>query len=1299
MATILLAGAGAALGAGFGGTVLGLSGAVVGRAIGATVGRMIDQRVLGAGSEPVEMGRVERFRLMGASEGSPIPQLWGRVRVAGQVIWATRFNEVTTQSGGGKGAPQPRTTSYSYSVSLAVALCEGEITRVGRIWADGIEIAADDLDLRVYIGSKTQLPDPKIQAVEGAALAPAYRGIAYVVIEDLDLSAYGNRVPQFSFEVVRRAQGEAAAPEMDLPASVRAVCMIPGTGEYALATTAVHFGDGPGANRTANVNTASGLTDFATSLVQLREELPDVGFVSLIVSWFGDDLRCGLCEVRPKVEQTESDGTQMAWRVSGTTRLGAQVVPKVEGRSVYGGTPADASVIEAIRAIRDGGQEAMFYPFILMEQLDGNGRVDPYTGAADQPILPWRGRITLNAAPGRSGTADRTAAAAIEVQDFFGTAEVSDFGLSGTRVNYSGPSEWRYRRFILHYAYLCVAAGGVDAFCIGSEMRGLTQIRGAGDSFPAVAALRQLALDVRAVLGPATKISYAADWSEYFGYHSGNNVYFHLDPLWADASIDFIGIDNYAPLADWRDGEVHADAAWGAIHNVDYLKANIAGGEGFDWFYDSPEGEAAQQRKAITDGAYDEPWVYRVKDLKTWWQSTHHDRIEGVRNSASTAWIPQSKPFRFTEYGCAAIDKGANQPNRFLDLKSSESGLPRASNGRRDDLMQVQYLRAMREFWTDAANNPLSVLTGLPMLDVDRSYVWAWDARPFPTFPTNADLWSDSDNYERGHWMNGRATSQPLARVIADICQRSDVSRVDVRRAFGLVRGYSVSDIGSARSRLQALCLAHGIEAVERDGSLQFRKRDGLAASPVDPDRLVFTADMPGALETARAADAQTLGRVRITFVEAEGDFSVRTAEALFPDDTASIVSDSDMPMVLTGGEARDMAERWLAEARVARDSARFALPKSALSLGAGDVVQIGPLRYRIDRLEHGDAQVIEAVRVDPATYQPATDPQVTARPRLRFPLPTLPVFPVFLDLPLLTGIEAPFAPRIAVTASPWPGQVAIWSAPSDEGYVLNRLVEERAVIGVTESVLEPAQSGLWDRGPSLRVRVLSGGLSSATEFAVLNGANVAAIGNGVSDGWEVFQFASATLVAPSTYELSMRLRGQVGTDGLPAFGWPVGSTFVLINNALQPLDVALSARGLSRFYRIGSARSGYSHSNVVTRERAFDGIGLRPYSVAHLTAQGSSGQDMTLRWLRRTRIDGDSWQSSEVPMGEDREAYVVRVVQGATVLREAEVTTPGWVYTTALQSLDALGGPFQVSVAQVSNQFGPGPFRTLFFA
>ncbi|MFN3724240.1 MAG: hypothetical protein ACK4VZ_14465 [Paracoccaceae bacterium] len=378
MATILFAAAGAAIGAGFGGTVLGLSGAVIGRAVGATVGRAVDQRILGLGSDAVEVGRLDRLHVMGASEGAPIPKLWGRMRVPGHVIWASPFRE-TSRKSGGKGMPSPKTVQYSYSVSLAIALCEGKILGIGRIWADGNEISRGSLNISVYDGSEDQLPDPRIEAQFGHGQAPAYRGTAYVVLEELELSGYGNRVPQFSFEVMRRAQGPEAEQVADLQDVIKAVALIPGTGEYALATQKIRKEIRFGNIRAINVNTPSGDTDLVTSLTQLKQELPNCRAVSLVVSWFGSDLRCALCEIRPKVEQKDAEVDQFPWRAGGIGRMEAQEIARVDGRSIYGGTPADATVIDAIKFLRSLGQSVMFYPFLLMDQIEGNGLVDPYS--------------------------------------------------------------------------------------------------------------------------------------------------------------------------------------------------------------------------------------------------------------------------------------------------------------------------------------------------------------------------------------------------------------------------------------------------------------------------------------------------------------------------------------------------------------------------------------------------------------------------------------------------------------------------------------------------------------------------------------------------------------------------------------------------------------------------------------------------------------------------------------------------------------------------------------------------------
>lgn len=1296
MATIVLSAAGFAAGASVGGTVFGLSSAVIGRAFGATVGRVIDQRLLGSGSQAVETGRVERFRLTGASEGAPVPQVYGRMRLPGQVIWASRFEESSTTTGGGKGS-RGSTTSFSYSVSLAIALCEGEITRVGRIWADGIEVARDDLNLRLYTGSEGQMPDPKIEAVEGAGNAPSYRGTAYVVLENLPLDQFGNRVPQFTFEVIGAAGDTGIS---DLSTGIQAVALMPGTGEYALATTPVHYSDGLGQNRSANVNSPSGKTDFQTSVENLSEELPNCGSASLVVSWFGNDLRCGSCEISPKVEQRAQDGVGMAWNVSGISRAGASEIAKVDGRSIYGGTPADASVVEAVAELTASGKETVFYPFILMDQLDGNGLPDPWSGADDQPVLPWRGRITLSVAPGRAGSPDQGAQADAEVAAFFGQAAPGDFSVNGTVVSYNGPAEWSYRRFILHYAHLCAAAGGVAAFCIGSEMRGMTQIRGAA-GFPVVEALRQLAADVRLILGPETKIGYAADWTEYFGYQpqdGSGDVFFHLDPLWADGNIDFIGIDNYMPLADWRDGNAHADASWGTIYDLEYLKSNIAGGEGFDWYYASPQAEAAQIRTPITDGAHDEPWVYRYKDFKGWWGNQHHERIGGVRQATATGWVPGSKPIWFTELGCAAIDKGPNEPNKFLDTKSSESSLPKYSDGTRDELVQMQYLRAMFEFWSDPDNNPISNNYSGPMVDMGRAHVWAWDARPYPFFPNNIELWSDGENYARGHWINGRTAARALAAVVAEICLKSGVQDFDVSDLYGYVRGYSVIDPSTARAALQPLMLAYGFDAVERDGALIFRTRDGRAVADIESQNLAVSADLPGEAEAIRAPVAEIAGRVRLAYVDAEGDYETRAAEAVFPDESDVTTSNSELSLALIKSEARAITERWLAESRIARDTLRFALPPSQLGIGAGDVVRLGDGHasglYRLDQVEHTNMQLIEAVRVEPDVYRPSDGADEATR--VRAFAPAVPPYPVFLDLPLLTGDEAEHAPHLAVTSQPWPGRVAVYASNSGSGYEQNTIITAPATIGVTQSVLEARGPGVWDRGDPLRVKLSSGALAAASQGEVLNGANVAAIGDGSSDNWEIFQFAGATLVAPDTYDLTLRLRGQQGSDALIPQVWPEGSIFVLLDGVPGQIELAPSARNLARHYRIGPARRALDDPSYVEKIEAFSGIGLRPYSPAHLRiARGDTG-DLAVSWVRRTRIDGDSWVPVDVPLGEAIEQYLVRVIKDGAVLRETTTAAPQWSYSAAQQAADGATGALEIRVAQLSDRYGAGLFERI---
>ena len=131
-----------------------------------------------------------------------------------------------------------------------------------------------------------------------------------MVFENLDLTPFGNRIPQFNFEVFRRPAdglpGVPRSPALD----VRGVALVPGTGEYALATEPVHFKRGKGDSVVLNVHNDRGLPDLMASLDQLSAELPNAKSVSLVATWFGDDLRCDRCTLRPAVEQVEDEASR-----------------------------------------------------------------------------------------------------------------------------------------------------------------------------------------------------------------------------------------------------------------------------------------------------------------------------------------------------------------------------------------------------------------------------------------------------------------------------------------------------------------------------------------------------------------------------------------------------------------------------------------------------------------------------------------------------------------------------------------------------------------------------------------------------------------------------------------------------------------------------------------------------------------------------------------------------------------------------------------------------------------------------
>jgi hypothetical protein len=1332
--------------------------------------------------------RVEDVYLSGSSEGAPIRKLWGRMRLGGNVIWCSQFKEwIETRygfgqsTGGGKGGGGGgflTITSvdyvYHYNLSFAVAFCEGGVgTSLGRVWADGKELDLSLYTWRFYDGSDQQLPDAHIEAIEGAGNVPAYRGICYLLFENMVLDKFGNRMPQISAEIIRRP---IISDPDDLSNSLHSVCLIPGAGEFIYGSQVYKASDGYGNWNPQNANADDQRADLIISLDQLAganeppvppPPIPPLGLpwsgnpdpptggnwtastgalnaadaVSLVVTWFGTDLRAGNCQIVPKVETPAKETTPADWEVAGFTRAGyawfvwftpfgwglpilqrvpygspfsfpwphgtpAPVVSQIDpslldpngvGASVssgggwvpaLGGTPSDNTVVEAIAEIKRRGLRCVFYPFVMMDIPPGNGLPDPY-GGTQQAAFPWRGRITCYPAPGQPGTVDKTSVAETQVNAFFA----------------------QYNPFVLHYANLCVQAGGVDAFIIGSELVGLTRLRSsAGDGiYPAVQALKSLAAQVRAIVGPSCKIGYAADWSEYHSHRPSdgtNDLIFNMDPLWSDPNIDFIGIDNYLPISDWRDvgPNVDEDPVNGpfSIYDKSYLQANVEGGEYFAWYYASDADRATQTRTPITDGAYGKPWVYRNKDIRSWWLNAHYSRPGGVEDASQTSFVPGSKPIWFTEFGCPAIDKGPNQPNVFVDPKSSESNYPYFSNGSRDDVIQRAYLEATLSYWRDHA--PTS-LAGVKMVEPRNMFAWCWDARPFPDYPAKSATWRDAPNYELGHWLTGRASEIPLRWIPQELCAAVGLTDYDVSGltgAYSLVLGYAADGIVSPRDVLAGIEDAYQFDAFESGGKVVFSSRANVRILAIGSDDIAIEDAGDVGYSLTRAQETDLPGSLRLSFVDVYANYATGSASARKAVGNSDNVAQFSVAAVLEPAHASAIAQMPLQQAWAARESGEVKLPPSRIAIDPGDCIRLSvegvTLPMRVRSIDSGVLRTATLVGFDPSLSRAAAliGERRAAPPAQTHGVPIV----EFLDIPLLPNdASAPWAPRIAAYASPWSG-VSVYRN-NGAGWSLAAYVGGPSAIGELVSPLYAGPVDRWDDGNALNVKFYGAAQAlSLTDSQVLGGAGALAIKNAALSEWEILQFGTAQLVAANQYRLTHLLRGQLGSEGAMMNPFPAGARVVFLDaSMLGVLDLTSDQRNVTQTLLYGPSAYDKADPSYVGSDFAFKGIGLRPYSVSQIDGvRAPAAADVTFSWMRRTRFGGDNFDQPDVPLNEESESYDLEIMSDASVVRTVSgLTSPSWIYSAAQQAAD-FGAPqpaYTLNIYQNSASFGRGQVAT----
>lgn len=1204
--------------------------------VGGYVGGFIDRSIFGSKTRIHQEGtRLTDLMVQVSTYGKAVPIVYGLSRIAGNVIWSRPIEEhVTTStqsSGGGKGGGggvTTTTTTYSYTVSIAVAICEGPITEVVRVWADSKQLDLTQGNYTLYLGDEDQLPDTFMASFHPAGQMPAYRGMAYVVVKDFPLGDFGNRIPNFTFEVKRSVRLPG-----DLEDKITDLTIIPAAGEYVYDTVVQEKVTGQtdannnfiqaGKVEKINQHNLSAKADVLVSADDIETNLQNVAWVSVVVNWFADTLDPGAAVIRPAIE-FDGQGAMVQpdeWAVGSYTRATAhQILHFGDGTPTFGGTPTDKSVVRLCQELKSRGYNVMFYPQLQVDTIV------PFA-------KPWRGKITP------SSVADITA--------FFTSAE-------------------GYDAFIIHYANL--QAEGVylkdvvDAFMLGSEMVGLTQYMNPTGVFPAVIRLKNLAAAAKAVVGAGVKVLYGADWSEY---HSVNG-WFNLDPLWADANIDAVGVDCYFPLTpDLPQPQIDYQAIYDGWTS----------GEGWDYFYlDSVN------RTGLT--SYGGDPTYAWKNVRHWWTHAHTNP-----DASGTAWTPRMKPLWFTELGFPSVDGCSNQPNVFYDPSSSESFFPRASKGRVDYLAQRLALNASIDFLGDQnAEEPDLV----PL-----KFIWTWDARPFPFWPDLKTVWADSANWKTGHWINGKVGVSNLGQIVAELLKKVgyDTTMYDVTRLADIVQGYVITSRQTVRACLEQLASAYPFDCVESDGLLKFVRRGGISTVTIGKSELVQTGENGDALRLTRTQELDLPRQVDVIYLNRTQDYQSGTQSSQRQTVNAVDYTTVNLPIVLADQEAKTVADITLYNAWVQRVQYQFALPPKYAALEPTDIITVDNdgaeyvMRITTTRLARNGLQEMTAVAEDVSSYdfysppgesQPnITDPSSISATRLE--LLDLPAFPTD------AATDAYLRYGVVGTGGNWTGSAVYRSDDGGANYALMQSLTAQATIGSALNNVPAGTPHAWDDITTVDVLLVFGELQSVTDLAVLNGANACVFGD------EIIQFANATLLDANKYRLSRLLRGRLGTEWAVS-GHMAGERFVLLTNAVAREAMAPSGFGISKKYK--PVTVGATLANTDATDFAYTGKALKPYSPTHIQGVRDGSGNLTVGWIRRTRVGGDWRDGVDVPLSEESERYELDVMDGPAVKRTISgLTSPSASYTASQQVVDfgSTQASITINVYQLSAVVGRG--------
>lgn len=543
--------------------------------------------------------------------------------------------------------------------------------------------------------------------------------------------------------------------------------------------------------------------------------------------------------------------------------------------------------------------------------------------------------------------------------------------------------------------------------------------------------------------------------------------------------------------------------------------------------------------------------------------------------------------------------------------------------------------------------------------------------------------------------------STTLQALVEDLAERSgyDLADIDASALTQDVRGYTSGRVTSMRGILQQLRSVFPFDVIEDGYTMRFVPRGGSPVATLTDDDLAAReegqepADIVG---ITRTLETDIPRRIHLTYKDADRSYEAGDQYASRIVTESERVAKQDLPIVFTATEAARAVDVMLRDAWANQETLSIVTSWKHLGLQPADIVTLDTSRYsgqgRLRQVDDGRPGLMKMQLApdDSGIYTSNAAGGTGDAPddAIRVVGPT--TFEL-MDLPVLRDRDDNAGYYYAMTGgSGWPG-AQLFRERSDEQFAAVGASTERAIIGYTTTKLPAGPTTVWDRAGTVNVFVNGGTLASKTEEEVLAGANTVALAT--PDGWEILRFANAELEADGTYTLSMLLRGKKGTE------WTVDRhtkndrlVFLTDDGSIQRVPRDLDTIGQERTYR--GVTMGLSLSAGSQATFTYDGVNLKPYSPVHVRGERNASGDLTITWIRRTRIGGEWRNDTEVPLSEQVESYDIEIMDGSGgVARTLTTTDTSLTYPASDQTND-FGSPqaaVTVRIYQYSAAVGRG--------